>query len=446
MQAPPPPPSPVVAKLSTVEAKAGIRTTITPMFVLREPADKSLSRQVHIGVTGLEKEIVKTFRWETVTEPTQVTKFPVVVSGEAKGSPETVTELLTKEVEVLLSQKFRPTAGLVFFVGTEEVTPFVTGNFSYIQPLNLGLNRIKVTAAKKHITTYTVPVTREVLSTAETTASISAETLSPSPETQIMSIITYEVLATEEARVFRYKPFKDVPPDFWALEPVAFTSSFGVIQGYPDETFRPENGITRAELTLLLMKTVNIDWSLVTPEPIFKDVPELHWAAAYIQEAVKQGVVTGYPNGNFEPKKVLTRAEGITILTRFASIEEGVSIEAQPFDDVAEAHWVNKHLQKAKAKGLLRYIKGRNFMSNAPFTRAEATEVLFRLQPFQDKVNLFWEQGMDAVMLTLPKPTQPPAATEESKKDKKPKEEEAPKEVTPPPQEEKLQEYEHPIF
>ncbi|HTY12746.1 MAG TPA: S-layer homology domain-containing protein, partial [Candidatus Omnitrophota bacterium] len=199
---------------------------------------------------------------------------------------------------------------------------------------------------------------------------------------------------SDEVHILRIEPFRDVPMDHWALEPISLSSVLGLIKGYPDNSFRPEKGITRAELTALLVRTGSISsrkWELAQQASQFKDIKSSAWYAPYVNYGVDLGLVTGYPDKTFRPDRILNRAEGVTILARFAQLNEKDGVA---FKDLKEGFWANRFIFPAKEAGLLKYLEGWDFEPNKPFPRSEAAEVLYRTVPIQKKVNDFWNVGM----------------------------------------------------
>jgi hypothetical protein len=199
--------------------------------------------------------------------------------------------------------------------------------------------------------------------------------------------------ASGEAKVLRFVPFSDTPMDYWAIRPIALSVTLGLVKGYPDDTFRPERGITRAELVTLLVRSM----SDINPEAEiaatpFTDVDSSHWGAKYIMIGSRKNLITGYPDGSFKPSRVLTRAEGVTILTRYSGLV-GEEQKASPFPDVKPDYWAAKYIGPAKELGLLKYLEGKDFEPSKPFPRAEAAEVLYRTPNIQKRVDQYWETG-----------------------------------------------------
>jgi len=214
----------------------------------------------------------------------------------------------------------------------------------------------------------------------------------------VTGVITPDSIAiTTEVKVLRFDPFKDTEMTYWAITPIALNSEIGLIKGYPDNTFRPEKGITRAELLSLLIRTLNVSPEALDEASIyekFTDVPKDNWALPYIKIGSDMGLVEGYPDGTFKPNRVLARAEGIAIIARYANLptKEGIA-----FSDLKEDFWANKYILPAKESGWLNYLKEHYekdiFSPEEDFSRAEASYVLYKTAPVQKMVDDFWMQG-----------------------------------------------------
>ncbi|MBU1616398.1 MAG: S-layer homology domain-containing protein [Candidatus Margulisbacteria bacterium] len=182
-------------------------------------------------------------------------------------------------------------------------------------------------------------------------------------------------------RILRLITFPDVPIGYWVDQPTSLLAMAGVITGYPDGTFKPEGNITRAEMCSLIIKSM-IGVPSGDARAAFKDVSAKHWAAPYIAEAAKKGIVLGYPGNVFKPNGKITRAEGLLMIARFAGIAEEVYLNQ--FPDIRVNHWAAQRISGAYNAGILEYLKGRGFEPNKQLTRAETVEMLQRTKVVQD--------------------------------------------------------------
>lgn len=194
------------------------------------------------------------------------------------------------------------------------------------------------------------------------------------------------LLETNKLRILKLISFKDVPEGHWAREQISTIATLGLINGYPDGTFRPEGNVSRAEMAALLTAASGNDG--IQEKSKFKDMYIRHWATQYVNVASEKGWVTGYPDGTFKPSANINRAEGVVILSRFAGIAP-VSYTNE-FEDVPPSHWAADKIASAKAEGLLDYMAGMPFRPNQLMTRAEVAEILYRTKEIKDmRADLF---------------------------------------------------------
>ncbi|MDI6731912.1 MAG: S-layer homology domain-containing protein [Candidatus Margulisbacteria bacterium] len=185
-------------------------------------------------------------------------------------------------------------------------------------------------------------------------------------------------------KALRLVSFPDVPSDYWVAQPVSLLSMQGIMAGYPDGTFKPEGNISRAEMCAVLMKARGLVVSREVAgylEVSFSDVSPKHWAAKYIDEAVKLGIAKGYADSSFKPAENVDRAEGLAMIARFA----GISEEAyhMQFVDVNSRFWAAKIISGASRAGLLDYLAGRPFQPARNLTRSEVVEMLSKTRFMQ---------------------------------------------------------------
>ncbi len=94
---------------------------------------------------------------------------------------------------------------------------------------------------------------------------------------------------------------------------IEMMQTLGVMDGYPDGTFRPEAPVTRAEFVTMLLRFMNAG-SMQSPTTEFSDVPPSHFANGYIGYAVSRGICEGYGDGIFGPDDTVTYAQAVKML------------------------------------------------------------------------------------------------------------------------------------
>lgn len=121
-------------------------------------------------------------------------------------------------------------------------------------------------------------------------------------------------LLTEESRSQFWATenrYSDVSAGRWYNNAVSTMTRAGIVNGYPDGTFRPNAPITRAEMAKIIALFAKL-------EPSAERFPDAagHWAEAYIRLAAGNGWIEGYPDGTFRPNQSITRAETVTMIDR----------------------------------------------------------------------------------------------------------------------------------
>ncbi|WP_322906311.1 S-layer homology domain-containing protein [Paenibacillus campi] len=140
--------------------------------------------------------------------------------------------------------------------------------------------------------------------------------------------------------------FKDIPASYWAASGIEWVGQQGWMQGYPDGTFQPGQALTRAELASLLSRWQELD-SMDTATTTTADVQH-NWAAADINKVIAAGLMKGFPDGNFYPNEPVTRAEIVTVLNRIQTNAASASTStASNWKDVTPQHWAYAAISNA---------------------------------------------------------------------------------------------------
>lgn len=106
--------------------------------------------------------------------------------------------------------------------------------------------------------------------------------------------------------------FSDVPDSSTYAQAAAYLKEHKVIQGYADGSFRPENSINRAEFLKIILEGKGIHPSGSAFKNCFPDVGT-QWFASYVCYAKEHGILIGYPDGYFRPEQTINRAESLKI-------------------------------------------------------------------------------------------------------------------------------------
>lgn len=161
----------------------------------------------------------------------------------------------------------------------------------------------------------------------------------------------------------------------WAQDSIQKMVALGGIRGYPDQTFRPDQAISRAEFTSLVVGLFSLEKD-ASAGRVFQDL-EGHWARESIGTAYQAGVVNGYQDGRFYPDAAISRQEMAVILVK-ASRLFLVSEKIVYLDEDQIASWASPYLQTAHEAGVLRGYPDGTFKPQAKASRAEALTVISR--------------------------------------------------------------------
>jgi nucleoid-associated protein YgaU len=204
-----------------------------------------------------------------------------------------------------------------------------------------------------------------------------------------------EVITETTLRILRLQTFVDLDKDYWAKRSIEQLATLGIVTGYPRGTFYPKDAIKRAELTTMIVRLKGKDLEGAEAGS-FKDVSSSHWAFKYIEQGVKDGVVAGYPDGRFRPEATISRAEGVSVITRFAQLPE--SSARVPYTDLPALHWSYKTVSAAYRAGLLTHLEN-VFEPTKDFSRGEAAGILARTPYVAQKIIdlMDFETGYEAL-------------------------------------------------
>lgn len=133
--------------------------------------------------------------------------------------------------------------------------------------------------------------------------------------------------------------YSDVESAYAYSAEVQFLSDLEIITGYPDGTFQPEGTITRAEAAAVIFRMLAGKQSAAENYQggtVFSDVPADHWASGYVNFATEMGIINGYPDGTFLPDQKISYGEYVTMLARALGLDIGKDL-SYPFGYIAEA-------------------------------------------------------------------------------------------------------------
>lgn len=162
-------------------------------------------------------------------------------------------------------------------------------------------------------------------------------------------------------------------PNFKAI---VFLRSLGIIEGYADNTFRPDQPVTRAEFTKLLVESLSVRPDVSRDRDCFDDVRS-EWFAPYVCYAKNAGIVRGITPESFRPGDKVTRAEAIKMVLEGFHIGGGsMGVVKSYFSDVAPTDWYAGYIQRARLDNITDHAEFA--FPNHATSRGMAAELLYR--------------------------------------------------------------------
>lgn len=182
-------------------------------------------------------------------------------------------------------------------------------------------------------------------------------------------------------------PFSDMEHGFWAYDYVQILWNYGIVNGYPQGDFRPNDSITRAEFVKLLSNIADSMGETITEDETasgkFSDVKSGEWFVPSVEWAAEAGLINGYEDGSFRPDAQITREEMATIIARFVESYEITLEEVNAPADFTDAGSIQSYAKDAVAAmqvaGLITGYEDGSFLPQGLATRAEASTMLCRL-------------------------------------------------------------------
>lgn len=190
----------------------------------------------------------------------------------------------------------------------------------------------------------------------------------------VMSLLPVTSLAAPVGR------FEDVSEDAWYADAVKFVTEKGLMNGVSETAFAPDDTTSRAMIVTILHRAAGSPGA--AKKNPFADVPDGRWFTDAVRWASETGVVTGYNEKTFGPDDAITREQLAVILFRYAGQQGGdVSKrdELKAFSDAdTVSGWAKEAVQWTVAEGLINGVKKDVLSPAGSATRAQAAAILMR--------------------------------------------------------------------
>lgn len=209
--------------------------------------------------------------------------------------------------------------------------------------------------------------------------------ISPNPATQE----TVQPVPTQEEINKAATGFTDIAPDAAYTAAVKKLVDFGIINGYPDGTFRPYGEVTRAEMCKMINLTLG--YTDFEGTMAFPDVLPTNWYYTFALAARKQGYVEGYEDGTFRGGNNITRQEVCAILNRLLKpMDLGIPVTIND----AVSNWARPHVEIIVQNYIMPLEENNTFRATENLKRHELATVLSNMaigpvKPIEADVRFF---------------------------------------------------------
>lgn len=171
-------------------------------------------------------------------------------------------------------------------------------------------------------------------------------------------------------------PFPDVSDTEWYIEAIEFVCKQGLMAGYANGKFGPNDSLSRAQFAQLLYNKEGRPSGSVTGK--FTDVAPEQWYAGAISWAASKGIVGGYGNGKFGPNDPITREQLAAMLWRYAGSPEPANTTLEYKDADKASSYARQALCWATEKGIVGGKPGKILDPKGEATRAEAAQMVMK--------------------------------------------------------------------
>ena len=205
---------------------------------------------------------------------------------------------------------------------------------------------------------------------------------------------------------FAQTTFSDVSSNYWAAQFIQQLSERGVIAGFPDGSFRPEEPVTRAQFAAMVNKA--FQKSQQRQAINFTDVPSNYWAYSAIQQAYTIGFLSGYPGNRFEPNQAIPRQQVLVSLANGLEYNPSANVEStlQYFNDASNiADYARTPIAAATEKQIVVNYPNVKFLNpTSTATRAQVAAFIYQALVSSNQASAINSPYIVAAKTTTPTP------------------------------------------
>ena len=209
--------------------------------------------------------------------------------------------------------------------------------------------------------------------------------LSPSTKVTTPNTFTYSQPNTISTfdRVQKYR-FTDVPSNFWAYESITKMTKEGLMSGYRNGTFKPNDPLSREEAASLFSNMIGDTPSIMLASS-FSDITSDRWSSLAIESVARANIISGYGDNTYRPEQYMSRQEFAVVADKFLHYqgyrtEDPTALDTIHFSDQKFiAPWAQSSVRELALWGFINYSTKGLFNPEKYITRGEAAEITYRL-------------------------------------------------------------------
>lgn len=190
--------------------------------------------------------------------------------------------------------------------------------------------------------------------------------------------------------------FADVPEHHWAVTYIEEMAENGILSGYPDGNFYPDNKITRAEFAKIMTVAAGMNIDMSDTATIFEDVSADDWFAPYVKRA--QYYLSGYTTimvegSTYRPNQLALREDITVAMVKLKGYSvdgvDGSTLQTLITDSNSVSNHAQKYVVVAIQRGLISGYEDGTFKGQSSITRAEAAAIMWRAFQYGNDNKLF---------------------------------------------------------
>lgn len=178
--------------------------------------------------------------------------------------------------------------------------------------------------------------------------------------------------------------FKDVPKHYWANTSITAVTKEGLMSGYKDDTFRPDKPLSREEAASLFSKIIG-DTPKVILSTRFADITSDRWSAQAIQSVAEKNIISGYGDNTYRPEQYMSRQEFAVVVDKYLHYRGYKTEDPTVLDNIHYsdqkfiAPWAQHSVRELAYLGFIQYNPNNLFNPEKYISRGEAAEISYRL-------------------------------------------------------------------